>query len=48
MVPITTPEWVFDSVSRAKISNPKVYSPDPKLFLKDTFVCVADNLPVGR
>lgn len=47
MVPITTPEWVFDSVSRAKISNPKVYSPDPKLFLKDTFVCVADNLPVG-
>ncbi|KSA00553.1 uncharacterized protein AC631_03694 [Debaryomyces fabryi] len=47
MIPITTPEWVFDSVSRAKISNPKVYSPDPKLFLKDTFVCVADNLPVG-
>lgn len=47
MIPITTPEWVQDSVNRARISNPKVYNPDPKFFLKDTFVCVADNLPVG-
>lgn len=47
MIPITSPDWVFDSIQKCKISNPKVFNPDPNLFLRDTFVCVADNLPVG-
>lgn len=47
MIPITTPEWVYDSVNNQKIPSPKLYNPDPKFFLKDCYVCVADNLPAG-
>ncbi|CUM66409.1 uncharacterized protein PRCAT00004073001 [Priceomyces carsonii] len=47
MVPITSPEWVFESVKEGKPLNPKKFNPDPKYFMKDCFICVADNLPVG-
>lgn len=47
MIPITTPEWLFDSLDKGKLLNTKGYNPDPKYFMKDCFICVADNLPVG-
>ncbi|ODV77123.1 uncharacterized protein CANTADRAFT_8274 [Suhomyces tanzawaensis NRRL Y-17324] len=47
MIPITTPKWVYESIAAKRTLNPKLYNPDPKLFLKDCFVCVADNLPEG-
>lgn len=47
MVPVTTPEWVYDSIKLQKLMSPKIYNPDPKYFLKDCYVCVADNLPAG-
>ncbi|KAK6454613.1 regulator of Ty1 transposition [Scheffersomyces xylosifermentans] len=47
MIPVTTPDWIIDSVQAGKCLNFKSYNPDPKYFLKDCFVCVADNLPVG-
>lgn len=47
MIPITTPQWVYDCLKAERNLNPKSYNPDPKFFLKDCFVCVADNLPVG-
>ncbi|CAH2355510.1 hypothetical protein CLIB1423_27S01222 [[Candida] railenensis] len=47
MIPVTTPEWVWDSLDQGRLLNPKNYNPDSKYFLKDVFVCVADNLPSG-
>lgn len=47
MIPITTAEWVWDSLKHGRLLNPKAYNPDPRYFLKDTFVCVADDLPEG-
>lgn len=47
MVPVTKPEWVFQSVQRARCVNLKGFSPDPAYFLKDVFLCAADNLPAG-
>ncbi|KAK6465141.1 regulator of Ty1 transposition [Scheffersomyces coipomensis] len=47
MIPITTCEWVRKTIEAGKPVNYKIYNPDPKFFFKDTFVCVADNLPIG-
>ncbi|KAG7662719.1 ESC4 [[Candida] subhashii] len=47
MVPITSPKWVYDSLEQKKIQNLKPYNPDPKFFLRDVFICCADNLPSG-
>jgi hypothetical protein len=47
MIDIVTPDWVYESVKGNRSLNPKAYNPDPKFFLKDCFVCVADNLPSG-
>lgn len=47
MVPVTTPQWVWDSLLQERVLNPVLYTPDPRFFLKDVFVCVADNLPAG-
>ncbi|KAG7194784.1 uncharacterized protein KQ657_004465 [Scheffersomyces spartinae] len=47
MVPVTTPLWVTNCVNYNKLQPVKIYNPDPKYFMKDCFVCVADNLPPG-
>ena len=46
-ISVTTPQWVYDSYAERKAANPKLYNPDPRYFMKDVFVCVADNLPQG-
>lgn len=46
-IPVTTPQWVYDSYKERKAANLKLYNPDPRYFMKDVFVCVADNLPQG-
>lgn len=47
MIPVTTPEWVWDLLDQGRLLNPKNYNPDLRYFLKDVFLCVADNLPSG-
>lgn len=47
MVPVTTPLWVTNCVNYNKTQPVKVYNPDPKYFMSECFVCVADNLPPG-
>lgn len=47
MIPVTTPQWVWDSLLQQRVLNPVLYTPDPRFFFKDVFVCVADNLPAG-
>ncbi|KAL6452520.1 LOW QUALITY PROTEIN: brc1 BRCT-containing protein 1 [Candida maltosa Xu316] len=47
MIPIATPNWVYDSINSQKAQNLRTYNPDPNYFLKDCFVCCADNLPQG-
>jgi hypothetical protein len=47
MIPVTSNNWVLESVSAQKLVNPAKYNPDPKFFMKDCYVCVADNLPMG-
>ncbi|EGW33524.1 uncharacterized protein SPAPADRAFT_50397 [Spathaspora passalidarum NRRL Y-27907] len=47
MIPITTSQWVHDSLAQSKIQNIKSYNPDPKYFFHDCFICCADNLPEG-
>lgn len=47
MIPVTTASWISHSIEQNKILNLKSYNPDPKNFLKDCFVCIADNLPAG-
>lgn len=45
MIPITTPDWVYDSISMRKPVHTSKYSPDPKLFLKHCFICIGDDVP---
>lgn len=47
MIPISTPQWVYDSLLLQRHLSSKTYNPDPKFFMRDCFVCVADNLPAG-
>lgn len=44
MIPVTTPLWVHACKEKRKYCNPKNYNPDPKYFMRDVFICVADNL----
>lgn len=44
MIPVTTPLWVYACKEKRKYCNPKNYNPDPKYFMRDVFICVADNL----
>ena len=43
---IVKPEWVFASISKGRLANPRQYSPDPRMFFSGLIVCCAD-LPVG-
>lgn len=45
-IPVIKPGWVKQCIHKRKITNPRQYSPDPKLFLSDVVVCCAD-LPEG-
>jgi hypothetical protein len=47
LIPVTTPEWVWESLRSSKPCMPNKFTPDSHLFMKDVFVCVADNLPRG-
>lgn len=44
LIPVTTPQWVFDSVNSNKILNYKDYNPNPRYFMKDCFVCASDDV----
>jgi hypothetical protein len=46
LIPVVKPTWVYASLARDKLANPRQYSPDPRLFLSDVVVCCAD-LPEG-
>ncbi|KAL6718018.1 regulator of Ty1 Transposition [Lecanora helva] len=43
---VVKPEWVEASVSKARLSNPRQYNPDPRMFFSGLVVCCAD-LPSG-
>lgn len=47
MISITTPKWVYESIESGKTVNYKTFNPDPNFFMKDVFICIADNLPSG-
>ncbi|CAK9440366.1 uncharacterized protein LODBEIA_P44660 [Lodderomyces beijingensis] len=47
MIPVTTPDWVFKSIDELQLQPVKPYNPDPAYFMKDCFICCADNLPSG-
>ena len=46
MLAIVRPEWVDDSLAKKRVANPRIYSPDPRLFFSGLVFCVAD-LPEG-
>ena len=43
---VVKPDWVEASVTKARLSNPRQYSPDPRMFFSGLVVCCAD-LPRG-
>lgn len=47
MIPVTTPEWVAELIRLGKAANYKAFNPDPRFFMKEVFLCIADNLPEG-
>lgn len=47
MIPMTTPDWVYDSVKANKPVHQTKYNPDTKLFLKNCFICIGDDIPVA-
>lgn len=47
MIPITTPEWVFESILVRKPLHTSKFNPDPKLFLKNCFICIGDDVPTS-
>ena len=40
------PEWVQASISKGRLSNPRQYNPDPRMFFSGLVVCCSD-LPSG-
>ena len=46
LIPVVKPNWIDASLARDKLTNPRQYNPDPRLFLSDVVVCCAD-LPEG-
>lgn len=46
MIPVVKPTWVEHSLAKNKLSNPRQYSPDPRLFMSDIVACVS-ALPEG-
>lgn len=46
MVHVVKPAWVDASLQAMKTKNPRMYSPDPALFMNDVVVCCGD-LPSG-
>lgn len=46
LIPVVKPDWVYTSLSKNKLANPRQHNPDPRLFLSDVVVCCAD-LPEG-
>lgn len=46
LIPVVKPQWVYESVSRKKLVNPRHYSPDPKLFMNEVVLSCAD-IPEG-
>lgn len=47
MVPVTTKQWVTDSVAYGQRRNYRLYAPLPAPFMNRVVLCVADNLPAG-
>ena len=46
LIPVVKPQWAYVSLSRKRLSNPRQYSPDPRLFLNDVVVTCGD-IPSG-
>lgn len=46
LIPVVKPKWVQDSLGRDKLSNPRQYNPDPRLFMSEIVACVS-ALPEG-
>ena len=46
MIPTVKPLWLGHSVAKNKLSNPRQYSPDPRMFMSDVVACCVD-LPEG-
>ena len=43
---VVKPDWVEASIIKGRLSNPRQYSPDPRMFFSGLVVCCAD-LPAG-
>ncbi|KZF26292.1 BRCT domain-containing protein, partial [Xylona heveae TC161] len=46
LISVVKPEWVHACLAKKKLSNPRQYSPDPRLFLSGVTICCAD-IPTG-
>lgn len=46
MIHVVKPAWISASMSVGKMKNPRVYSPDPALFMGDVILCCGD-IPSG-
>ncbi|KAI5960665.1 ESC4 [Candida pseudojiufengensis] len=47
MIPIITPNWLYNSLQEKRQLSIKSFNPDPSYFFKNCFICCADNLPPG-
>lgn len=47
LIPITSPEWLEDSVLASQKKNFRLYLPVPLPFMDKVVACIADNLPEG-
>lgn len=46
LIPVVKPIWIDHSLAKDKLSQPRQYSPDSRLFMSDIVVCVS-GLPDG-
>ncbi|KIX04651.1 uncharacterized protein Z518_05521 [Rhinocladiella mackenziei CBS 650.93] len=46
LIPVLKPAWIQHCLAKDRLVNTRQYSPDPRLFMSDVVVCVAD-LPMG-
>lgn len=46
LIPVVRPQWLNASITKNKLSNPRQYSPDPRLFFSGVVVTCGD-IPDG-
>lgn len=47
LIPVTIPQWAYDSLDEKKVVNVKRYNPDSRFFMRDCYICCGDDITIA-